>query len=136
MPSTASAGFSVTAIEPEPLSPASAILKSRAANWVCDSSMPPSKLNLLASSGGMAGAGWPARPTRVATKAVSDSADTLASPVALAFGPSSLSVPLKPSLPPPASSARLVGRPSPALAPTLRSILSGVPFTVALPTSE
>jgi hypothetical protein len=134
LPSTASAGLSVTASEPEPLSPANAILKSRAAIWVCDSSMPPSNVNLLASVGGRAGTGWPERLTRVAMKPLSESVDTVATPDSFAFGPSSLSLPLKPSLPL-ASSARLVAWPSPALAPTSRSILSGAPLTVALPAS-
>ena len=125
----------MTDSEPEPLSPASATLKSLAAILVCDTSMPPSKLNLLASSGGSAGTGWPARLSNVATKPVSESAETLAPPTRLALGPSSLSVPLKVSLPPPASSATLAGSPSAPLAPTLRSILSGAPLTVAPPSS-
>jgi hypothetical protein len=135
LPSTTRVGFSVTDSEPEPLSPARASLKSLAANLVCDTSMPPSKLNLLASSGGSAGTGCPDRLTNVAMKPVSDSAETDATPARLALGPSSLSVPLKVSLPPPASSATLAGRPLLPLAPTLRSILSGAPLTVARPSS-
>ena len=136
LPSIASAGFSVTVTEPEPLSPASASLKSCAAMRLCESSTPPSKLNVPASNGDSGGTGWPARLTRLATKPDSDSAEAVATPERLAFGPSSESLPLKPSLPPPASSASVVARPSLALAPTARSILSGAPLTVALPASE
>ena len=67
--------------------------------------MPPSNRNLPASSGGRTGSGWPLSRTRVPMKVVSESADTEATPATLAAGPSSLSVPLKVSLPPPASSA-------------------------------
>src|SRR5258707_10143590 len=97
--------------------------------------MPPSKENLLASSGGNAGAGWPARLTSVEMKMVSESAEMLAIPARLALGPSSLSVPLKLSLPPPASNATPAVWPLAPLAPTLRSILSGAPLTVAPPSS-
>ena len=97
--STASSGFSFTESAPEPLLSPSAILKSLAAKSAWEASIRPSKLNLLENSRGNGGAGWPARLTSVVTKFVSDSADTVAMPPTRAFGPSSLSVPLKPSLP-------------------------------------
>ena len=104
-----------SASEPEPLSWPSASLKSLAATAVCETSMPPSKLNLPASSGGSVGSGWPAILTRVSAKAIRLSAELDAMPTARAFGPSSLSVPLKESLPPPASSATSAAWPDAAL---------------------
>ena len=136
LPSTARAGFRVKASEPEKLSWPSASLKSLAATAVCETSMLPSKLNLPASSGGSLGSGWPAIPTRVSTKAIRLSAELEARPTARAFGPSSLKVPLKESLPPPASSATSAAWPEAVLAPTERSSFSGAPLMVASPASE
>ena len=135
LPSSASAGFQATDSEPEPLSSPSAILKSLAAKAVCETSMPPSNLNLPASNGGNTGSGWPPSLTRVAMNVVSCSAVTDAVPANRAAGPSSLSVPLKPSLPPPAWSVTSALCPAVPLAPRARSRLSGAPFAVALPTS-
>ena len=135
LPSRASAGFKVTDSEPEPLSSPSAILKSLAATAVWETSMPPSNMNLPASSGGRGGSGWPVSLTRVAMKVVSCSAVIDATPATRAAGPSSLSVPLKPSLPPPACSVTSALCPVAPLRPRARSRLSGAPFTVAPPAS-
>ena len=111
-------------------------MKSRAANAVCETSMPPSKLNRPARIGGRAGSGWPASVTRVPTKVVSCSADAEATPEIFAAAPNSLSVPLKPSLPPPACRERSAVWPLLPRAPTARSSLSGAPLTEASPASE
>ena len=134
--STASAGFKVSASEPEPLSSASASLKSRAANG--------SATLDGAVEAELAGQQRRQRRRRLAGEADQGRRRKQSGcrptrepcPRSRALGPSSLSVPLKPSLPPPASSATSMrrGRSLP-LAPTARSILSGAPLTVALPAS-
>ena len=98
--------------------------------------MSPSKLNLPARIAGRMGSGWPASFTNVPTKVVRESADAEAMPEILAAVPSSLSVPLKPSLPPPASSVRSAVWPLAPRAPTARSSLSGAPLMEASPASE
>jgi hypothetical protein len=118
------------------LSWAKAILKSRAAKAVWETSTAPSKLNLPASKAGNAGAGWPASVTSVPTKVVSESAEAEAMPEIFAAAPSSLSVPLKPRRPPPACRARSAVWPLAPRAPTARSSLSGAPLIDASPASE
>ncbi len=133
--SIASAGFKVSVSEPPALSWPSASLKSLIEIAVCEASTAPSKVNLPASSGGRSGCGWPVILISVSAKPIRLSDELEAMPVSRALGPSSLSLPSKPSLPP-ASRARSTAWPSAALAPTDRSSLSGAPLMVAEPAIE
>jgi len=68
----------------------------------------PSKVNRPASSGDRAGSGWPVIFSSVSAKAIRLSAELESRPESRALGPSSLRLPLKESLPPPASRATWV----------------------------
>ena len=98
--------------------------------------MPPSKVKLPTTEESNLGGAWPLARTTAAMKSVSAPVDTVRCPLTSALALTSLTVPLKASLP--LSTVRLNAVSWPPVLGSLKSKSSdsGTPFTVALPEIE
>src|SRR5580704_12498181 len=121
---------------PVAVSPPIDILKSVTASRVGVYSMPPSKMKLPTTEASKMGCAWPMARTTAAMKSVNAPVDTARCPFTSALALTSLTVPLKSSVPLSTFRLNSVAWPSAWAAPRLKSSDSGTPFTVALPEIE
>src|SRR5580704_2542124 len=118
---------------PVAVSPPIDILKSVTANRVAVYSMPPSKVKLPTTEASKSGGAWPVARMTAPMKSVNAPVATVRCPFTSALALTSLTVPLKSSVPLSTFRLNSVAWPSASAAPRLKSSDSGTPFTVALP---
>src|SRR5216684_629985 len=121
---------------PVAVSPPIDILKSVTASRVGVYSMPPSKVKLPTTEASKMGCAWPVARTTAAMKSVNAPVDTARCPFTAALALTSLTVPLKSSVPLSTFRLNSVAWPSALASLRLKSSDSGTPFTVALPEIE
>ncbi len=121
---------------PAAVSPAIDILKSVTASRVGVYSMPPSKVKLPTTEASKLGGAWPVARTTAPMKSVNAPVDTARCPFTSALALTSLTVPLKSSVPLSTFRLNSVAWPPALASPRLKSSDSGTPFTVALPEIE
>src|SRR5260370_11488577 len=121
---------------PVAVSPPIDLLKSVTASRVGAYSMPPSKVKLPTTEPSKTGCAWPVARTTAAMKSVNAPLDTARCPFTAALVLTSLTVPLKSSVPLSTFRTNAVAWPSGLASPRLKSSDSGTPFTVALPEIE